>query len=156
MLIAAFYACYAPLTQTDLFGSYLVGLANVSGGILRLLGHEVVVGGLSVSSPTFSFVIVQGCDGLEMAAFFGVAVLASPVSLRSRILFAFAGTVVLLVANVVRIVSMAYVDTYFPDWSDFVHWDVWPGILIGMIISSWLIWARWAARRQVTYANVPH
>ena len=82
LLIGAFYACYAPLTQTDLFDLYLAGLANVSGGILRLLGHEVAVSGLLVSSPTFSFTIVQGCDGLEMAAFFGVAVLASPVALR--------------------------------------------------------------------------
>ena len=71
-------------------------------------------------------------------------------------LFASVGTALLLVANVVRIVSMAYVDTHFPDWSDFVHWDVWPGILIGMILSSWLIWARRIARRQVTYANVSH
>ncbi len=156
LLIAAFYACYVPFTQTDLFRSYLAGLANASGGILRLLGHDVAVTGLLVSSPTFSFTIVQGCDGLEMAAFFGVAVLALPVSLRSRLLFASSGTVVLLVANVVRIVSMAYVDTHFPDWLDFVHWDVWPGILICMILSSWLIWARWALQRGDVRSDVSH
>ncbi len=156
LLVGAFYACYVPLTQTHLFDSYLAGLASVSGGILRLLGHDVAVSNLSVSSPTFSFVIAWGCTGLEMVGFFGGAVLASPVSLRSRILFASAGAVVLLVTNVLRIVSMAYVETHFPDRLDFVHFDVWPGLLIGMILSAWLIWARRVARRQVTYANVPH
>ena len=93
---------------------------------------------------------------MEMAALFGVAVLASPVSLRSRMFFASVGTALLLAANVVRIVSIAYVDTHFPDWTGFVHWDVWPGVLIAMILLFWLIWARRAARRQVTYRDVPH
>ncbi len=129
-------------------------MASACGGLLELLGYDVSVTGLSVSSARFSFTIVQGCDGLEMTALFGAAVLASPVSLRSRACFAFIGIIALLGVNVVRIVSMAYVDVYFPKWSDRVHWDVWPGVLIALILSSWLIWGRWAVRKQGERADV--
>lgn len=153
IFIGAFYACYLPFSQTDLFRSYLNRLAGVCGGILTLLGQEVNVDGMAVSSTSFGFTMAQGCDGLEMAALFGAAVLSSPVPLRSRISFAFLGIAALLAVNVVRIVSMAYVDMYFPGWGDLVHWDVWPGVLIVLIVFSWLIWARRAVRKQGAHAD---
>ncbi len=154
LFIGAFYACYLPLTQTELFRSYLNRLAGTCAGILRLLGHDVSLSDLTVKSAKFSFGMAQGCDGLEMAALFGAAVLSSPVPLRSRISFAFLGIVALLTVNVFRIVSMAYVDIYFPGWGDLVHWDIWPGILIVLIVLSWLIWARRAVRKQGAQADV--
>ncbi len=154
LFIGAFYACYVPFTQTDLFHSYLTRLAGVCGAILTLLGQEVSVNGMAVNSTRFAFTMVQGCDGLEMAGLFGAAVLASPVSLRSRACFAFIGIVGLLAVNVVRIVSMAYVDMHFPEWGDLVHWDVWPGVLIALILFCWLVWARRAVRKQGEVADV--
>ncbi len=154
LFIGAFYACYVPFTQTGVFHSYLTRLAGLCGGILTLLGQEVSVNGMAVNSTRFAFTMVQGCDGLEMTGLFGAAVFASPVSLRSRACFAFIGIVALLAVNVVRIVSMAYVDMHFPEWGDLVHWDVWPGVLIALILFCWLIWARRAARKQGVHADV--
>lgn len=155
LFIGTFYACYVPATQTEVFASYLGGLAEVCGAALRLLGHDVTVTDRLVVSPRFAFQIVHGCDGLEMVALFVASALVSPVPLRSRGLFALAGAIVLLALNVVRIVSMAYVDTYFPTWSDTVHWDVWPGVLIMGIVVSWFIWARRAARTADRNADAP-
>lgn len=154
LLIGAFYLFYASFTQAELFGSYLAGLAEVCGGILRLLGQAVTVNGASIVSPRFSIEVATACDGLEAAGLFVSAVLASPVSVRSRACFAIAGTLVLLTVNMIRIVSLFCVGVYFPKAMDTMHFDAWLAFLIVAVLICWLIWARWAVRRKGLFADV--
>ncbi|MGB2986021.1 MAG: archaeosortase/exosortase family protein [Phycisphaerae bacterium] len=153
LLIGAFYAVYAPSTKGAVFTSYLALITEVCGAILRLLGQGVTVTGPMIVSPRFSIEVVTGCDGIEATALFAAAVLASPVSLRSRLLFLLAGTAVLMVVNLLRIVSLFCVGVYFPNAMDVMHFDAWPGVLIVLVLLCWLIWARWAARRGGLYAD---
>ncbi len=60
LFIGAFYACYLPFTQTDLFRSYLNRLAGTCAGILSLLGHEVSLSDLTVKSAKFSSGMAHG------------------------------------------------------------------------------------------------
>ena len=153
-LIGAFYAVYSPFTGTALFSSYLSLLAEACAPILRLLGHDVTVSGTSIHGPRFSTEIVMGCDGIEMIALFVAAVLASPVGLRSRLLCIVVGTVILMMINLVRIVSLFCIGVYFPNALDVIHLDVWPGVLIVLVLLSWLLWARWAARKKDLHFDV--
>lgn len=154
MLIGVFYVFFPWFTQTGVFQRYLALIAESTGTILTYLGHSVDVSGRSVSSARFSLEVVLGCDGIEATALFAAAVLASPVSLRSRLLFMFGGTVVLLCINVLRIVTLFLVGVYFPRAMDTMHWDAWPAVLIVLVLLSWLIWARWAVRREGLFADV--
>ena len=124
------------------FREYLCFMAVVSGEVLRMTGMDATASETMLMGPGFSFVVVRGCDGLEMIALFVAAVLAFPASRRSKIIFALSGAVSLLIVNVIRIVSLAYADTYSPGLSEQLHLDVWPGVLIIAILSCWLMWAR--------------
>lgn len=148
LLMALFYALYVPLTQTGLFSSYLETLAGICGVILSVLGQNIDVAGQSISSDTFSLKVVGGCDGLEATALFVAAVVASPVALRRRLWFLLVGIPVFAAINLLRIVSLFYVGLYRPDLVDTIHLDVWPGILIVLVLSCWLAWARWAWRTE--------
>lgn len=154
LLIGMFYVLFPPFTQTSVFQRYLGLIAESTGAILTLLGQSVTVSGRSVASTRFSLEVVLGCDGIEATAMFVAAVLASPVSLRSRLVFMLAGTVVLVCINVVRIVTLFLIGVYFPKAMDTMHWDAWPAVLIVMVILCWLIWARWAVRREGLFADV--
>lgn len=147
LLVGAFYTLYVPFTQSAAFRSYLALVAKACGPVLRVLDQDVTVEGPSILSPHFSFEVITGCDGLEMIALFVAAVVALPVPLRSKLLCVLVGTVILMVINLLRIVSLFCVGVYFPDAVDVIHLDAWPGLLMVLLIFSWLFWAHSAMRR---------
>lgn len=153
-LLAVFYAIYSPVSQTEFYKGYLGVLAQISALVLRIGGYTISVTGklLTCPSPLFSLEIVPGCDGMEALALFVAAVLASPVSLRSRLVFAAIGSIGVFAINILRIVSLFLVGAHFPKRFEVLHWDLWPGLLILVIMSSWMIWARRAFRAHVNEA----
>ena len=148
LLIGMFYAGYIPLSQSEIYGSYLRGLARASAAVLRIVGEDARAAGQTVVSPGFSTKIVSGCDGMEALALFVAAVLASPVSLRSRVAFAIVGALVLLAANLARIVILFLIGVHFPTAFETVHLDAWPAVFIVLVLFCWLTWAVWVARRE--------
>ncbi len=149
LLLAVFYAIYIPVSQSSAYRGYLVFIADSVCAGLRLLGQEVRVEGRCVVGPINSLKIVPGCDGMEVLALFGSAVLASPVPWLSRLAFLALGTLSLMVFNVFRIVSIFLIGIRHPEAAETIHWDVWPGILIVAVLVCWLLWARWAVTRQL-------
>lgn len=149
LLIGVFYAFYIPISQVEGYNSYLALFAKATGGILSLFGEDISVSGTDVKSSLFAMQIVPGCDGMEAMALFVSAVLASPVSLRLRIWFILPGILGVLLVDLVRLVSLFYIGAYWPKALHVMHWDIWPGLLIVIVLSSWLVWARWVWRRQL-------
>ncbi len=155
LLIGLFYALFLPFSGKEgPFQVYLGFLAGACASFLRLLGHDVTVtSGTLIASPDFSIEIVRGCDGIEAAALFSAAVLASPVALRHRVSFLLVGVAALVCVNILRAVTLFCIGVYFPKAFERIHFEAWPGVLIVAVLSCWLIWARWAARRQGLHAN---
>jgi exosortase/archaeosortase family protein len=148
LLIGVFYAFYVPISQAEGYRSFLAVFARATSAVLGLLGHDVNVNGTVVASARFSMNIVPGCDGMEAIALFVAAVLASPLPLRARLAFMLPGVLGLLVVDLIRLVSLFVIGVHYPSAVETVHWDVWPGLLIAIVLVSWLIWARWMWRRQ--------
>lgn len=154
-VLGLFYLVYLPFSQTQAYRSYLALIAEASGLLLWILGYDVTVIGRSIGSvPDFAVSIVPGCDGMEAIALFASAVLASPVAFRSRLWFMVIGVVALLAVNVVRVVTLFLTGLYLPETFETMHWDLWPGVLIVVVLICWLIWARWAVRHRSTQSDV--
>ncbi len=147
-LMGLFYLVYIPFTQTGLFDFYLETLASVSGATLSVSGQDIDVTGQAIVSDSFSLRMVAGCDGLEAIALFAAAVLGSPVAWRRRLWFLLVGVPIFAAINLLRIVSLFYVGVYRPHLLDRIHMEVWPGVLIILVVSCWLVWARWAWQRE--------
>ncbi len=147
ILMGAFYAVYLPFSgEEGIFGDYLALIARASGIILNLVGQDITIDGTGVDTRGFGMEIVRGCDGVEATALFASAVLASPVALRARLVFMLAGTAALVLINIFRNVTIFLVGVYFPAAVDRIHFEAWPGVMIVLVLVSWLIWARWAMR----------
>ncbi len=84
---------------------------------------------------------------MEALALFGSAVLASPVPWLSRLPFLAIGTVALLLVNTIRIASIFIIALENEELAEYLHWNIWPGVLIVSVLVCWLVWARWAVRR---------
>jgi exosortase/archaeosortase family protein len=140
-----FYVCeITPFFVDQVFPRYLRLNARASAAILNVLDEGTRVTGTSISSPRFSVDIRHGCDALLPSALFVSAVLASPVPLLSKIPGVLAGTLFLLLMNLVRIVTLFYSGVYIPRYFERMHLEVWPAIFILVSLTLWVIWARWA------------
>jgi len=152
-LFVLFMGIYYGLTMIEavnkhVLPSYMKFYARVSASVMSVFGEGASAEGTSVMSPRYSVNIKQGCDALDPSALFIAAVLAFPASLRSKVPGLIAGTLVLAVINLVRIISLFYTGIYFGSWFETMHVDVWQPMFILLSLTLWVMWALWATRRS--------
>jgi len=136
------------------FPAYLRLNARVSGAMLRMMGEDVSVRDQSmISAEGPAIEIERGCDAVEPSALFVSAVLASPVPLLSRLSAALAGTLLLMILNFVRVISLFLVRVYYPKAFETMHLDVWQALFILLAIMIWAIWASRMSRKRAAQAD---
>ena len=154
VFVGVFYAVnLTPVFERHVWPWYLRVNARVSGNILCGLGEPVTVAGRRISSVRGGLSIERGCDALQPSALFIAAVLAFPASMRARLPGLLIGTLVLMVLNLVRIVSLYYVQVYWPGAFEIMHVEIWQALFIFLALLFWVFWARWATRRPAGTAD---
>lgn len=144
-----YYALTATSTaKNTVFPAYLRLNATACATILAWLGEEATASDTNVSSPQFTMRIARGCDAIEPSALFISAVVALPVAIWTRLLGIAAGTLVLMIVNLVRVVTLFFIGTRFPGAFDLMHFDVWQAVFIFLAVVLWVIWAIWAVGRD--------
>lgn len=149
IVMGGFYAViHNPARPFRVFEGYHHAIAVVSGGVLSVLGYEVLIEGaqITIESPRFSVGIVQGCDAIEPLAAFLAAVIATPIGFGSKFVGAVVGAAALLTVNLFRIVSLILIGMYAPKALDVMHEDVWQALFIVLAIGAWAFWVRWATK----------
>lgn len=143
--------------EQTIFPKYCALNAAVSGFLLNGVGIDVNVHDRTVRSATHGFAIevARGCDAVEPSALFCAAVLASPVVWWRRAVAAAMGTVLLMVLNLARVISLFLVGVYWRSAFDTMHLEVWQVAFIFLAILLWGLWAARMARRVVSNAVAP-
>ena len=150
LLMVVFYACtFIPLLEKRILPSYMKLNATVSAGILSVFGEGARAKGTSVSSSRYSVDIRHGCDALEPTALFVAAVLAFPATIRSKLPGMVAGSIILAVINLVRIITLFYTGIYYPSAFNIMHEDIWQSLFILLSLLLWIVWAMWATSPKV-------
>ncbi len=156
--IGAYYAAtFTSPVKDGFFPAYLRLSARVSGALLSAVGQDVTIDGQAmISGLGPSIQVERGCDAVAPSALFVSVVLASPVPWASRVLASLGGTVVLMLLNLVRIISLFLVRVHFPRAFDTMHLDVWQALFIFVAIVMWLLWASRASRQlsETAHATV--
>jgi len=140
--LGVFYAGYGLFSASRYMGGFLRLIASISAAGLSALGYHARADGMVVTAPAFAFRVVKGCDGLEPVGFLLAAAFATPAPMRTRCLFALVAGVSLLLLNLVRLVSLALVDVYFPRLTEAIHWNAWPAVTIIVVVLLWVCWVR--------------
>ena len=107
---------------------------------LNLLGSATRADGTLLLSDSFTANIVSECTAVGPLVLFAGAVLAYPASLRAKGLGVLTGIVVLTGANLVRIMSLFWIGSTYPQYLDVAHLLVWQAGIILLAIVVWLFW----------------
>ena len=107
---------------------------------LNLLGSSTRVNGSILSSDSFAVSIVAECTAIGPMLLFIGAVIAYPASLRAKGLGVLLGVVFLGALNLVRIMSLFWIGSTYPQYLDVAHLLVWQALIIIIAIIMWLLW----------------
>lgn len=149
LLMTLFYlSTLSSLFQDHFFPWYLNLNAAASGAVIGLFWDNVQVSGSNVISPAFSINIARGCDATGPIALFIPAVLAFSLPWPRKIIGVIVGTLLLVVANFIRIISLFFIGIYWPDAFHIMHVDVWQAAFIFLVVVLWLIWVQWSFKKM--------
>jgi exosortase/archaeosortase family protein len=141
--LAAFQLLFLKvILESSLFQSYLEATAAVSTAILRILGFDAAHRGSYIALTGGGVDIQRGCDGLQAAMLYAIAVLSFPVRWRSRLVGALVGILAILILNLVRVVTLVILQVHAPGFFPTAHISVWPILIIFASILLWILWAR--------------
>ena len=128
----------------------LAGLvASVTQGALHAIGIAAERAGTVLFVPGgFAYDITIGCTGLLPAAVLAVAILASPGTWGAKQRGLVVGVPLLLTVNLLRLVHLFYLGIHAPHHFVLAHTLLWEGTMVLCAFVSWLLWTRWADRRE--------
>ena len=136
---------YTTLLDTNSLTPLLSLTARSTGFVLDILGANVDVDGVLISSDDFSMSIVSECTGIIIMLILLSAILAFPSTASHKALGIATGIPILFLLNLIRTVSLFYIGTSFPSLFDTAHLLVWQSLMILAAIAIWLTWMRRAA-----------
>lgn len=149
ILMGLFYGfVHKPDTEAAWLSPHLRLIASVTGSIVSVFGYDVSVEDTRVESPgLFTMEIVRGCDGIEPAAMFTSAVLASVAPLWTKLPGVLAGILGIYLINLVRVVSLFFIGIHFPGALTMMHETVWQAAFVLLAVVFWVVWLQWATHR---------
>lgn len=151
LLLGFLYAWYLKRWGgSDYFPDFLTHLvARQSGEILQSLGYTAQLfpygqdqGMLLTIANSYSVNIVEGCNSASVIILFVAFVIAFAQNFKKTVLFLLAGAILIYIINLWRIVFLVIALYRFPEYQDFLHSIVFPGIIYGFVFLLWMVWVR--------------
>jgi hypothetical protein len=102
LLILLYALSLTPVCQYNTSGA-VVAYASASNAILRGLGEDTEVMGVSISSAHYAIAVIPSCVGFEYIGFLFAAMLCFPVPFRYKVLGTLVAAPLVLALNVLRI-----------------------------------------------------
>ena len=142
-LLAAFeFTLLIDTVDKQLVRPFTAGIASVSASILRVVEPKLRVTGTLISSPCFAVDIQNGCNGLEATFFVVAAVIAFPSPWKKRVIGAIAGTAIIQLANLLRVVSLFLIGCHKREWFEMFHLAIWQTIIFALAVGFFVFWSR--------------
>lgn len=123
--------------------------ADISNGILNVLGQQTKANNENIYSSDFSIQIKKGCDAIAPMILYALSILFFPVAFKHKPKGILIGLFLLFVLNIVRIVTLYLTGKYVHSLFDIMHTDIWQIIFIVFTLYLWLIWLKKVTQNPV-------
>jgi exosortase H (IPTLxxWG-CTERM-specific) len=134
--------------QAHVIVPFTSSLAHVSVWLMRLFDNHVIAQNDSIIDALSGggIQIVAGCNGVEAVLILVSAVLAFPAPWKHKLAGIGLGFVAIQALNLVRIISLYYLQRWNHVWFDWFHLYLWQALIILDALVFWLVWLRWLPR----------
>jgi len=84
--------------------------------------------------------IVEGCNSLSVIILFASFIIAFSAKPKITFFYILSGSVLIYIANLVRVVILVAGFYHYPWRKDILHTVIFPAIIYGMVFILWVIW----------------
>lgn len=123
-------------------------MVTIVGGLIQASGLQVAYNDLYITLKSGEWVMTAECTALSAMIVFVAFVLAYPSALKSKGIAIVAGIPFLILANTLRLFSLAWATEMFPKYAEFVHDYVWQVAFLIVIAVMWLLWIEMVVRHE--------
>ena len=149
VILAALLLLITWLTvRTDVVSDVEVVTAVAATGLMQGTGLPAARSDVLITVPGRVLQIGPDCTGLTIAAILVALVLAYPVKPSSKLIGIFAGVAVVLVANLVRLVAVAYISPVPDRYFLFAHDFLFQVGMVAVTVGVWVAWLSFARARE--------
>ena len=85
------------------------------------------------------------CDGLSLFALFAIFIAFFPGLIKRKLWYIPIGILFLHFVNIFRVISLAVIQSKFPDWLLFNHDYTFTVLVYGVVFGLWYVWATYFA-----------
>lgn len=126
-------------------------VASLSAGLLSGLGFEVAHSGRVISvADAIGVEVANGCNGLTTVGLFIGFVLAFPGQWQRRLWFLPLGVGIVLVANIMRVATLALVQVHWTTSFDALHSFGATTFFYVVVFLLWIAWANVGSNRTLS------
>ncbi|MCI4626082.1 MAG: archaeosortase/exosortase family protein [Candidatus Magnetoovum sp. WYHC-5] len=140
---------YRPVKELlDINGVYSNSLAAITCKALSLIDIGGSCSGPFISLQGLILEVKFGCNGLEAALMFAIAVIVFPAPWKIKLAGITVGFIVLQLINIIRILLLAYVGVRYPQVFDFFHFYIAQGLMIAIALGILIVYLRHATSKN--------
>ena len=133
---------YYPDYFTNLVARQSQTLFELLGYNAEVVRHENEASMKVIIENKFVARVVEGCNSISVIILFISFVLAFADKFKSTLIYILAGSVLVYVVNLIRIVILSIGLYHYPWRRDILHTIIFPLIIYGMVFLLWMVWVR--------------
>jgi exosortase H (IPTLxxWG-CTERM-specific) len=124
------------------------GLAHMSAWVMTTFDPDVISHGRILQSQAtgMGVSIEAGCNGVEAAIILIAAMVAFPAPWKFKLVGMAIGIVAVQAANLLRVISLYYLNIWNKEVFDFAHLYLWQALIMLDVLVVWLLWMRSVAK----------
>ncbi|NMH89789.1 exosortase family protein XrtF [Flavivirga algicola] len=84
--------------------------------------------------------IIEGCNSISVLILFISFIIAFSGKLKVTFLYILAGSALIYIVNLIRIVILSIGIYHYPEQTEILHTVVFPAIIYGMMFLLWILW----------------
>lgn len=149
LLLTALYSGYLSVAASDeYYPDYITHqVARQSEAIIEFIGYNAQIEPHQEEASMKLFIegeflarIVEGCNAISVIILFCAFVLAFWNGFKKTMLFLLFGILSVYLVNLIRIAILAIALYEYPQWREFLHDIVFPGLIYGYVFMLWFLW----------------
>jgi len=148
LLVLSFHLAQWVLVPESAIKSFEELTASAVAELIAIAGIPCILDGTRISLPTSQWEIVLECTALTAMVVFVSFIVAFPASLRSKACAIGAGVPLLFVANILRLVTLAWFTLKVPKLTGCLHDYVWNVVFLFLVVLMWLAWLSLVVKRE--------
>lgn len=84
--------------------------------------------------------VIEGCNAISVIILFASFIIAFSGKLKATVCYLFFGSVIVYVANLLRIAILTLGIYHYPQYSNVLHTVIFPGVIYGIVFLLWFFW----------------